>query len=97
MSSIALNISNLFCDSVFERSLVEIIFSELRRKYFQTFPFTMRSLLFFSTFLLAFYGSRSDFAAQLAAFINDTVSIKRSFRSGSFEAGHLSFHKLIKK
>ena len=37
-------------------------------------PLTMRSLLFFSTLFFFFHGTKSDFASQLATFINDTVS-----------------------
>ena len=37
-------------------------------------PLTMRSLLFFSTLFFFFHSSKSDFASQLAAFINETVS-----------------------
>merc|ERR1711992_252681 len=35
-------------------------------------PLTMRSLLFFSTLFFLLHGSKSDFASQLAAFINET-------------------------
>merc|ERR1711936_509344 len=35
-------------------------------------PLTMRSLLFFSTLFFFFHSSKSDFASQLAAFINET-------------------------
>merc|ERR1711936_874149 len=35
-------------------------------------PLTMRSLLFFSALFFLFHGSKSDFASQLATFINET-------------------------
>merc|ERR1712154_658068 len=35
-------------------------------------PLTMRSLLFFSALFFLLHGSKSDFASQLAAFINET-------------------------
>merc|ERR1711997_297286 len=35
-------------------------------------PLTMKSLLFFSTLFFFFHSSKSDFASQLAAFINET-------------------------
>merc|ERR1712200_301041 len=35
-------------------------------------PLTMRSLLFFSTLFFLLHGSKSDFASQLATFINET-------------------------
>ena len=40
------------------------------------FPLTMKFLLFFTTFCLLFHCYKSDFAAQLDAFISDTVSIE---------------------
>merc|ERR1739844_414419 len=48
-------------------------------------PLTMRSLLFFSTLFLFFHGSQSDFASQLATFINDTpagYTVSQEVRNG---------------
>merc|ERR1711974_211463 len=48
-------------------------------------PLTMRSLLFFSTLFLFFHSSQSDFASQLATFINETpagYTVSQEVRNG---------------
>merc|ERR1711936_548812 len=49
------------------------------------FPLTMKFLLFFTTFCLLFHCYKSDFAAQLDAFISDTpagYTVAQEVRNG---------------
>ena len=75
LSTAAQNISVFLC---LQRFVSGEIFSPDRedQNIFRNrhLPLTMRSLLFFSTLFFFFHGSKSDFASQLAAFINETVS-----------------------
>ena len=75
LSTAAQNISVFLC---LQRFVSGEIFSPDRedQNIFRNrhLPLTMRSLLFFSTLFFFFHSSKSDFASQLAAFINETVS-----------------------
>lgn len=75
LSTAAQNISVFLC---LQRFVSGEIFSPDRedQNIFRNrhLPLTMRSLLFFSSLFFFLHSSKSDFASQLATFINETVS-----------------------